>query len=81
MHDQRKVKQQMRLKRSAVALAAASLLVLAACGGGGDDDDSSGGATDTIDTENLGNTGDGTDPDREGPATVEGAAEGDECRD
>jgi len=66
----------MRLKRSAVALAAASLLVLAACGGGGDDDDSSGGATDTIDTENLGNTGDGTDPDREGPATIEGATEG-----
>ena len=66
----------MRLKRSAVALATASLLALAACGGGGDDDKSSSGDADAIDTENLGNTGDGTDPTREGPATIEGATEG-----
>ncbi len=32
--------------------------------------------TPSIDTENLGNTGDGTDPTREGPATIEGATEG-----
>lgn len=67
----------MRLKRSAVALATASLLALAACGGGGDDDSGGGGgAADSVDTENLGNTGDGTDPDREGPVTIEGATEG-----
>lgn len=68
----------MRLKRSAVAAAAtASLLALAACGGGGDDDNGGGGsAGDSIDQENLGNTGDSTDPDREGPVTIEGATEG-----
>jgi peptide/nickel transport system substrate-binding protein len=70
----------MRLKRSAVALATASLLVLAACGGGGDDDStgSAGGgdATKSIDTENLGNTGSGTDPTREGPKTIDGAKAG-----
>ena len=67
----------MRLKRSAVALAAtASLLALAACGGGGDDDSGAEDAKGSVDTENLGNTGSGTDPDREGPVTIEGATEG-----
>ncbi len=68
----------MRLKRSVVALATASLLALAACGGGGDDDSGGGGgnAGDSIDQENLGNTGDGTDPEREGPVTIDGATEG-----
>ena len=66
----------MRLKRSAVALATASLLTLAACGGGGDDDSGASDPRDSVDTENLGNTGSGTDPDREGPVTIEGATEG-----
>jgi peptide/nickel transport system substrate-binding protein len=65
----------MRLKRSAVALATASLLALAACGGGGDDNKTST-DTPTVDTENLGNTGSGTDATREGPVTIEGAKEG-----
>ena len=65
----------MRLKRSAVALATVSLVVLAACGGSGDDK-SSGDGSGSIDKENLGNTGDGTDPTREGPKTIEGAKEG-----
>ncbi|QIG43510.1 hypothetical protein G5V58_12715 [Nocardioides anomalus] len=60
-----------------MALATASLLVLAACGGGGDDDNGGGGdAKGSVDTENLGNTGDGQDPTREGPATIDGAKEG-----
>jgi peptide/nickel transport system substrate-binding protein len=66
----------MRLKRSAVALATASLLVLAACGGDGDDNDRGSGPSADVDTENLGNTGEGQDPDREGPVTIEGATEG-----
>ena len=66
----------MRLKRSAVALATASLLTLAACGGGGDDNSGGGSAGDSVDTENLGNTGSGTDPDRKGPVTIDGAKEG-----
>ena len=65
----------MRLKRSAVAVATASLLALAACGGGGDDDEQQRDAS-TVDTENLGNTGDGMDPTREGPATIDGAKKG-----
>ena len=67
----------MRLKRSAVAIATASLLVLAACGGDGDDNNNaSGGDNPSVDTENLGNTGEGQDPTREGPKTIEGATEG-----
>jgi peptide/nickel transport system substrate-binding protein len=68
----------MRLKRSAVALATASLLALAACGGGGDDDNKSGGGepSSSVDTENLGNTGSGMDPTRQGPVTIEGAEKG-----
>ena len=67
----------MRLKRSAVALATASLLVLAACGGDGDDNNNaSSGDNPSVDTENLGNTGEGQDPTREGPKTIEGATEG-----
>ena len=65
----------MRLKRSAVALATVSLVVLAACGGSGDDK-SSGEGSGSIDKENLGNTGDGTDATREGPKTIEGAKAG-----
>jgi peptide/nickel transport system substrate-binding protein len=64
----------MRLKNSVVALAAAGTLVLAACGSDGGDSGTS--ADNTIDRDNLGNTGDGTDPDREGPVTIEGAEEG-----
>ena len=32
--------------------------------------------TRSVDTENLGNTGNGTDPTREGPKTIDGAKEG-----
>jgi peptide/nickel transport system substrate-binding protein len=67
----------MRLKRSAVALATASLLALAACGGGSDDNNkSSGDASSSVDTENLGNTGSGMDPTRQGPVTIDGAKKG-----
>ncbi|HRD61211.1 MAG TPA: ABC transporter substrate-binding protein, partial [Nocardioides sp.] len=59
-----------------MAVATASLLALAACGGGGDDDSGGSSAGDKVDNENLGNTGSGTDPDRQGPVTIEGAKEG-----
>ena len=57
----------MRLKRSAVALATASLLALAACGGGGDDDSGGECAEGSVDTENLGNTGERHRPGPRGP--------------
>ncbi len=66
----------MRLKRSAVALATASLLTLAACGGGGDDNSGGGSAGDSVDTENLGNTGNGTDPSARARSPIDGAKEG-----
>lgn len=64
----------MRFRKPIVALSAAGLLALAACGGsgGGAGDDNSS----AVDKENLGNTGDGTDPAREGPVEIEGAEEG-----
>jgi peptide/nickel transport system substrate-binding protein len=67
----------MRLKKPFVAIATAGLLTLAACGGSGDgngDTGASGGAG--VDTENLGNTGDGKDATREGPVEIDGATEG-----
>lgn len=66
----------MRLKKPFVALATAGLLTLAACGGGGDSEDPGAGDSNAIDQENLGNTGSGQDPTREGPVTIEGATEG-----
>lgn len=68
----------MRLTKPIVALSTASLLTLAACGGGdgGTGDDRSGDTSGNIDKETLGNTGEGTDPDRQGPVEIEGAQEG-----
>jgi peptide/nickel transport system substrate-binding protein len=65
----------MRFKKPIVALSTAGLLALAACGGssgGGDTGKSDSG----IDQENLGNTGDGKDPEAKGPVTIDGAKEG-----
>ncbi len=63
----------MRFKKPFIALTSASLLSLAACGGSGDGPST---GSENVDTENLANTGDATDPDRQGPAEVEGATEG-----
>lgn len=65
----------MRFKTPFIALTTAAVMMsLAACGGDGGSSD--GGAGDGVDRENLGNTGTGTDPEREGPVTIEGAKEG-----
>jgi peptide/nickel transport system substrate-binding protein len=66
----------MRFKKPVVALSAAALLALAACGGGDDNGGNGGGADGGINAEDLGNTGSGQDPEREGPVTIEGAEEG-----
>lgn len=64
----------MRFKKPIVALSTAGLLALAACGGSGDGDSTDNSSS--IDQENLGNTGSGQDPEREGPVEIEGAEEG-----
>ncbi len=67
----------MRFKKPIVALSTAGLLALAACGGGGGGDEGgSGSSGSSIDKENLGNTGDGMDPEAKGPVTIDGAEEG-----
>lgn len=65
----------MRFKKPIVALSTTALLVLAACGGGGGDE-GSGGSSGGVDTESIGNTGSGMDPERQGPVTIDGAEEG-----
>jgi peptide/nickel transport system substrate-binding protein len=57
---------------SAVALSAATVLMLGACGSGGSSSNSGTG----IDTNQLGNTGSGTDPRATGPVTLDGAQKG-----
>lgn len=64
----------MRFKKPIVALSAVALLALAACGGS--DDGGSDAGTDAIDSDKLADTGSGQDPNREGPASEEGAEEG-----
>ena len=64
----------MRFKKPVVALSVVALFALAACGGS--DDGGGGSADDSIDKENLANTGSGVDPNREGPVEIEGAEEG-----
>lgn len=66
----------MRFKKPVVALSTAALLALAACGGGGGEEDSGANGDTGVDTENLGNTGGGMDPERKGPVEIEGAEEG-----
>jgi peptide/nickel transport system substrate-binding protein len=57
---------------STVALSAATVLMLGACGSGGSSSNSGTG----IDTNQLGNTGSGTDPRATGPVTLDGAQRG-----
>lgn len=64
----------MRLKTPFIALATAGVMTLAACGGSGGDDNGGGGSE--IDRDKLGDTGSGTDPDRQGPVEIEGAKQG-----
>ncbi len=63
----------MRFTKPFIALTSASLLTLAACGGSGEGPTT---GSENIDTENLGNTGDATDPERQGPVEIDGATEG-----
>jgi peptide/nickel transport system substrate-binding protein len=65
----------MRFKKPIVALSTAGLLALAACGGG-DGGDSETGSDQTINKDELGNTGEGQDPEATGPVEIEGAEEG-----
>ena len=64
----------MRLRKPFIALTTAGLLTLAACGGNGQAPGSAEGGAE-VNTEG-GNTGDARDPEREGPATIDGATEG-----
>ncbi len=64
----------MRFRKPILALTTAGLLSLAACGGNGQGPGSPSGS-DSVNTEG-GNTGDATDPEREGPVTIDGATEG-----
>src|SRR5690242_9622936 len=57
---------------SAVALSAATVLMLGACGSGGSSSNSGTG----IDTNQLGNTGIGTEPRATGPVTLDGSQKG-----
>jgi peptide/nickel transport system substrate-binding protein len=66
----------MRFKKPIVALSTAGLLALAACGGSSGDGGDTGKSGSGIDQSNLGNTGDGMDPEAKGPATIDGAKEG-----
>jgi peptide/nickel transport system substrate-binding protein len=56
----------------AVAISAAAALMLGGCGSGGSSSTSSSG----VDTNQLGNTGSGTDPTAKGPVTIDGAQKG-----
>jgi peptide/nickel transport system substrate-binding protein len=49
------------------------MMALAACGGSGGGTDNN---SDDVNNEDLGNTGSGQDPTREGPVTIDGATEG-----
>ena len=63
----------MRRTTRLIAGSAAALMFLSACGGSGGGDDETG------DNQQIGQggaIGDATDPDREGPATIDGAQEG-----
>src|SRR5919112_1875770 len=64
----------MRFNKPLAALSVAAVLGLAACGGSSENpsSDNSG----DIDVENLGNTGDAKDPERQGPVEIEGAQKG-----
>ena len=64
----------MRLRKPFIALTTAGLLSLAACGGNGQAPGDSGGGAE-VNTEG-GNTGDARDPERTGPAEIDGATEG-----
>ena len=63
----------MRFKKPFIALTSASLLSLAACGGSGEGPTT---GSENVDRENLANTGDATDPERQGPVEIDGAKEG-----
>ncbi|GAA0983374.1 Oligopeptide-binding protein OppA [Nocardioides aquaticus] len=63
----------MRFKKPFIALTSVSLLSLAACGGSGDGPTT---GSENVDRENLANTGDATDPERQGPVEIDGATEG-----
>ena len=65
-----------RTTRALVALSAAGALALSACGGSSDDDDKEPGGSSTGNIDDAGNTGDFTDPEREGPVEIEGAQAG-----
>ncbi|GAB2757380.1 ABC transporter substrate-binding protein [Nocardioides pakistanensis] len=67
----------MRFKKPIIAATAVGMLALAACGGNssngnGNEGPDAGG----IDSEKLGSAGSGRDAEREGPVTIDGAAEG-----
>jgi len=65
----------MRFKKPMISLVAASMLALAACGGSGTGGGNAGGEP-SVNTKDLGNTGDGTDPTRKGPVSIAGAKKG-----
>lgn len=67
----------MRFKKPIIAATTVGMFALAACGGGGGSSENGGGsAGGGVDTDNLANTGDARDPEREGPVTIDGATEG-----
>src|SRR4249919_2392377 len=63
----------MRFKSPLIAVSAVSMLALSACGGSGSSSDQGGSSQDN---NNLGNTGNGTDPTAKGPVTIAGAQKG-----
>jgi peptide/nickel transport system substrate-binding protein len=65
----------MRFKKPIVALSTAGLLALAACGGGSGSGSSSNSGS-SINTKDLGNTGNGQDATAKGPVTLQGATKG-----
>lgn len=65
----------MRFRAPVIAVTAiVSLAGLAACGGSGNSNDTSPGGP--IDSNSLGATGNGTDPNAKGPVTIDGATKG-----
>uniref|UniRef100_UPI002B267AB6 ABC transporter substrate-binding protein n=1 Tax=Nocardioides sp. TaxID=35761 RepID=UPI002B267AB6 len=66
----------MRLKQPIIAIAAVSAFTLAACGGDGTTGTSGTSDEDRDVAGKSGDTGQTMDPEREGPATIEGAVEG-----